>query len=78
MDLYHAITILFPVSLTVMTPNVQCANMAPHYYFVQPQFGYMSWNGVNSRWPHRDKGLVHIVQSVSIYRPKFGLVGMSQ
>ena len=41
-DLYQAVTILvmFPVSITVVTANIHCANMAPDYYFVQPQFGY--------------------------------------
>ena len=50
-DLYHAVTILimFPVSITVTNANIHCANMAPDYYFVQPQFGTMSWNGVKSR-----------------------------
>ena len=41
-----------------MHANIHCANMAPDYYLVQPQFGYneLEWS-TKSRWPHRDKGL---------------------
>ena len=58
-DLCHAVTILvmFPVSITVMNAHSHCASMAPDYYFVQPQFGYVSWNGEKSRRPLCDKGI---------------------
>ena len=38
-DLYHAVNILviFPVSITVMNASIRCTNLAPDYYFVQPQ-----------------------------------------
>ena len=49
-DLCHAVTILvmFPVSITVMNANIHCTNMAPDYYFVQPQFGYneLEWSKI--------------------------------
>ena len=40
-ELNHVVIIMvmFPVSITVMNPNIHCANMVPDYYFVQPQFG---------------------------------------
>ena len=54
-DLYHAVTILvmFPVSITVMKANIHCANMAPDYYFVQPQFGYyeLEWIKIKMATP---------------------------
>ena len=53
-DLYLAVTILvmFPVS-TVTDANIHCANMAPDYYFVQPQFGYnkLEWSKIKMNTP---------------------------
>ena len=54
-DLYHALTILvmLPVSITVMNANIHCANVAPGYYFVQPQFGYneLEWSKIKMATP---------------------------
>ena len=41
--------------------TIHFTNVVPDSYFVQPQFGTISWNGVKSRWPHRDKGLLYKV-----------------
>ena len=53
-DLYHSVIILvmFPVS-TVTNANIHCANMAPDYYFVQPQFGYneLKWSTIKMATP---------------------------
>ena len=49
---------MFPVSNTVINAYIHCANMAPAYYFVQPQFGYNELKWSKSRWPQRDKGLL--------------------
>ena len=45
-DLYQAVTILvmFPVSNSNEC-SIHCANMAPDYYFDQPQFGYNKSEG---------------------------------
>ena len=63
-DLYQAVTILamLPVSVTVINANTHCANMAPDYYFVQPQFGYNELEWSKSRWPHRTK--VYVVDEL--------------
>ena len=51
-DRHHADTILvvFPVS---MNANIHCINMAPDYYFVQPQFGNndMEWSKIKMATP---------------------------
>ena len=64
--LYHAVTILvmFPVSIQVMNANIQCTNMAPDYYFVQPQFGYNDLEWIIVKMAYRDKGLYPIVHFV--------------
>ena len=42
---------LFPI--TVMNANVHCANMAPDYYFVHPQYGYndFEWSKIKMATP---------------------------
>ena len=50
--------VVFLVSITVMHANIHCANMAPDYYFVQPQFGYdeLEWSKIKKA-AHCDKDL---------------------
>ena len=40
-----------------MNANIHCVNMAPEYYFLQPQFGYNELEWIKIKMAQRDKGL---------------------